>query len=169
MSFPAVFVLTASLVAAAMDVGSGRVKNRWIVILWMIGLIYRALGEGSLGIARFLAGSLFPIGILFPLFRFRMLGPGDIKLFSALGGVMGVRAVAVCVAVSFFSGGVLAVWKLFISGDWISRLRYFTEYIQKTIRNRKIIPYYVPGDRPENLHFTVAILVGAVLYAGGYY
>lgn len=169
MYFPVGFALMASLVAVFMDLSLGKVRNWWICILWTAGMIYQMLVGGWWGVGYFMAGSLFPIAVLYPLFRFRMLGPGDIKLFSALGGVMGVGAVGTCMAISFLCGGVLSLVMLLFYGNFCSRLRYFTDYIHNSIRSKKIMPYYVAGNGVENIHFTVPVLMGVVLYAGGLY
>ena len=169
MSFQVIFALTASVAAAVMDISTGKVYNWWICILWSAGMMYHIIFGGWTGVGEFLAGSTIPILILFPLFHFRMLGPGDIKMFSALGGVMGAGSVLVCIAVSFLCGGILSIGILLMCGNLIPRLRYFTEYIHNFINNKKTVPYYTTGPRMENFHFTVAILMGTVIYAGGFY
>lgn len=167
--FSSIVVLTAAFVAVIMDLFLGRVKNWWIYLLWVVGASYQVFVGGFWGAGQFLLGSMMPIVLLFPLFRFRMLGPGDIKLFSALGGVMKAKAVGVCILSSFLCGGTLSLGILLLWGNFDSRLRYFTEYIQNMNNSKKQNPYYIPGERPENIHFTVAVLMGVLLYAGGLY
>lgn len=169
MSFQAFFVLVASTVAVWMDLSTGKVKNWWIIMLWVTAFLYEVAQCGPVGIWHFLWGSLFPMLLLYPLFRFRMLGAGDVKVFSALGGIMGSSTICSTIFVSIFCGGILSLGILFIHGNLISRLGYFCHYIHTSIRNRKIYPYYQPGERPENLHFTVAIFMGVILYVGGIY
>ncbi len=169
MYFSVGFTLIASSVAVLMDLSLGKVRNWWICILWTAGMMYQMLVGGWWGAGYFIMGSLLPVVVLYPLFRFRMLGPGDIKLFSALGGVMGVGAVCTCMIVSFLCGGILSLVILLYCGNLHSRLRYFAEYIQNLIHNKKIIPYYTAGNRVENIHFTVPVLMGVLLYAGGLY
>lgn len=169
MTFSAIFALTAAAVAAMMDISTGKVKNQWICFLWIVGMVYQMIVGQWQGIWHFMVGSVLPIVILFPLFRFRMLGPGDIKLFSALGGVMGAGAILACMAISFLCGGILSLVFLLLYGELASRLRHFAVYIQFVISNRKIVPYYRKGKQWENLHFTVPVLMGVILYAGGVY
>lgn len=169
MTFSAMFALTAAVVAAMMDIFTGKVKNQWICLLWFVGMVYQIILGQWLGILRCIAGSVLPIAVLFPLFRFRMLGPGDIKLFSALGSVMGAGDICVCMAISFMCGGILSLVFLLFYGEFISRLRHFAVYIQFVIRSRQIVPYYRKGQQWENIHFTVPVLMGVILYAGGVY
>lgn len=167
MNFELMFSLTAAVVAVGMDLSMEKVKNGWIYTLWLVGLVYGLIFYGWSGFGRFFAGSLLPIIVLFPLFWFRMLGPGDIKLLSALGGVMGANAIFICIIQSFLCGAVLSLGVLILCGNARSRLRYFTGYIQRVITNKAVIPYYKAGNQPENIHFTVAILMGVILYTGG--
>jgi prepilin peptidase CpaA len=173
MPFQVFFVLTAALVAVAMDLRVEKVYNWWILVLWLVGLVWQLMTKGLEGLPGFLCGSLLPILLLFPLYFFRMLGPGDMKLFSALGGVMGTGPIVICILESFLFGGILSLGSLlkyFIRDGkniLFSRLRYFTEYLQFTIQTGKIRPYYQVGDRPENIHFTIAILMGVLVYVGG--
>ncbi|MGN0511142.1 MAG: prepilin peptidase [Lachnospiraceae bacterium] len=169
MTFSAIFALTAAAVAAIMDISTGKVKNQWICFLWIVGMVYQMILGQWQGIWCFMAGSMISILVLFPLFRFRMLGPGDIKLFSALGGVMGAGDILVCMAISFVCGGILSLVFLLLYGELVSRLRHFAVYIQFVISNRKIVPYYRKGQQWENLHFTIPVLMGVILYAGGVY
>lgn len=156
-------------VAFAEDLYCQKVPNAWIFAGWLWGLGIQGAAGGLCGIARFLAGAGTPIFWLFPLFYFRMLGPGDIKLLSALGGFLGFHAVARLMVLSFFLGGILSLGILTIHGMLWSRLRYFANYFRMYIQDRKRRAYYKPGDRAENLHFTLPILLGVFLYVGGVY
>lgn len=165
----AFFVLGISTVAAVMDLHQGKVKNSWILFGWSTGVTYQMITQGWPGIWQFLYSSMIPIIILFPLFCFRMLGPGDIKLFSALGGIMGLGPILNCIFISFFLGGIISFGILLSSGTLSSRLRHFAAYIHNILKTKQISPYYNPGQQPENIHFTVPILLGAILYSGGIY
>ena len=50
------------------------------------------------------------------------MGAGDIKLLSGLGGLIGLRGIAVCFAVSVASASVISVF--LILGDGFARARY---------------------------------------------
>lgn len=155
--------------AACMDVATEKVDNRLLICGWILGLGYQ-LGFGQeQGFLDFLQGALLPIGLLFGLFLFRMLGPGDIKLLSVLGGIMGAKAILFCIFYSFIFGAILSVAFLFACGNLSQRIGYFSNYISTMIQTKKRIPYYLSGKQPENMHFTVPVLMGVMLYAGGFY
>lgn len=162
-------LLLIATTAACMDVARDKIDNFWIFSCWALGLGYQIGHRGLPGLGYFFLGAILPILLLYLLFLFRMLGAGDIKLLSVLGGFMGPAAVLKCVGFSFLLGAVLAAAFIVLCGNLISRLWYFANYIQKVFATKKLIPYYRPGKRMENMHFSIPILMGVMLYAGGFY
>lgn len=161
--------LGAAFGGAVLDLRYDRVDNRWIVLMWEAGLIYQLCRKGIGGMGSFLLGSGLPIVLLWILFRFRMLGAGDVKLLSALGGIMGAKQVWKCMVGSFLFGAVYSILILFICGNLRERLAYFILYFENYGRTKKIRPYRRKGRRMEHFHFTVPILLSTFLYAGGFY
>lgn len=154
-------------VAFAMDLHRQKISNIWILTGWVLGFGLQAAYNGWMGAAGFFVGAAVPILWLFPLFYFRMLGPGDIKLLSVLGGLLGYHAVIRLTIFSFFFGGILALGLLITSGMFGFRFRYFANYFRNYLKDRKHRPYYKTGGRAENFHFTLPILLGVFLYVGG--
>ena len=68
-----------------MDISSMRISNGWILCSLLAGLGYAFFGPGG-SLVEYILGILLPMGVLGWMFIFRMLGPGDIKLFCAIGG-----------------------------------------------------------------------------------
>lgn len=164
-----ILLLTLAVIAAVMDLYSEKIANRCIYLFWILGLGYQTGFCGIGGIWRFFKGAAVPVVLLFGLFLFRMLGPGDIKLLSALGGIMGVTAIFKCIIISFLIGAVLSAAFIAVSGNLRQRLRYFTGYLSQFIKTKKIVPYYKPGKQLENIHFAIPVLLSVMLYAGGFY
>lgn len=156
-------------IAVCMDLNREKIDNPWIVFGWFVGFFYQLWKRGLKGTGIFLLGALVPVVILYLLFVFRMIGAGDIKLFSVLGGFMGPAAVAVCIGISFLFGAALSLAVLILCGNLKSRLRYFAGYFNRLITTKEIIPYLRKGRRMENIHFSVPILMSVLLFAGGFY
>lgn len=156
-----------------MDLIYEKVDNHFILFGLLLGIMYQVVTCGLRGAVLFLVGIGIPVLFLYILFLFRMLGSGDIKLLSMLGGFIGPYSIAKCILVSFLCGAVISVLILMICGNLISRLKYFTNYMNKLLITEKfwlseeLIPYYRRGKRMENIHFTVPILMSMILYAGG--
>ncbi|MDR3996903.1 MAG: prepilin peptidase, partial [Fusicatenibacter sp.] len=93
MSLQHCLVLTVATGAVWMDLRTRRIANEWIITAWIAGLVTQLIRYGAAGAGIFLFGMLFPILALYILFYFHMLGAGDIKLLSAVGGFLGVPAI----------------------------------------------------------------------------
>ena len=59
----------------------------------------------------FLGGAAVPL-LLFPVFRLRMIGAGDIKLLMALGSCLTPSGSLTLVFLSFLAGGLIAVVRI---------------------------------------------------------
>lgn len=169
MTLQVCLILLLSAGALAMDLLWERIWNPWIWLGWGTGILYQVLLYGYRGILTFLSGGLLPILLLYPLFYFRMLGAGDVKLLSVLGGLLGVRGILPGLAWSFLWGGILSGAFLISCGNARERMAYLGQYLRDYLKTGEKKPYCRRGSRPENIHFTVPILLGMLMYAGGYY
>ena len=147
-----------ALLAMVVDLKTETIPNEGICLFWGTGLAYR--------IAR---GAVLPVLLLAALFLPRMIGAGDIKLLSALGGMMGPAAVVKCIGISFFCGAVLGAAILIDTGTLFLRLRHFADYFRTFIKTKTVVPYYQRGERLENIHFSVPVFMAVMLHMGGIY
>jgi len=94
LAFQAVALL-ASAAAAATDIRSGRIPNWLTLPLMATALAAHAILRGAWGATESLAGVLLCAGIPWIVFRTsggRAIGGGDVKLFGALGALLGPMA-----------------------------------------------------------------------------
>lgn len=155
--------------AVCMDLNQERIDNRLIGSGWFLGCVYQVVQHGLKGIGLFFAGSIIPIVLLYILFWFRMMGAGDIKLLSAVGGFMGPWSSLVCVGLSLVFGAIISLAILILCGNFSLRLRYFTNYISQLTITGKRVPYMEKGPRMENIHFSVPVLMAVLVFVGGFY
>lgn len=163
-----ILALTIAGAAAAMDLYSMRISNGWILFSLGAGLWFCLSGSGP-GLPVYFAGAVLPLALLGWLFRFRMLGSGDIKLFCALGGIMGPEAVLYCIGFSFLTGAAISLALLISCGGFTERISYFLEYLTAYLSTGIRKPYRREGSVPENFHFTIPIFMSVMLYTGGIY
>lgn len=157
-------------VAVVMDVRRAKVDNGWILFCLGTGLAARILKDGFGAVPDFLTGAALPVVLLGGLFVLRMLGPGDIKLLSALGGILGTGRILKCIICSMFIGAGISAAILISNGNISQRFLYFIQYIRELAETGERKPYYRTGMTPlENFHFTVPVFLSVVLYAGGVY
>lgn len=149
-------------ISMIMDVKWEKVFNFWIVLGWTFSFVFRLL-EGDQMIGDFFSGAVLPVAILFPLFLFKMIGTGDIKVFSVLGSGLGDKLILQSMILSLFLAGVIAFPVLIFRCDWKERFRYFFSYVEHFLQTKSYEPYLVPGRRPENIHFTIPIFCSVVV------
>lgn len=153
-----------------MDLKDEKIPNSWILTGWLTGFIWQMYLNPKTGIFFFLTGGIIPIMLLFLLFYLHMMGAGDIKLLSVLGGFMGPATILFCIFYSFVCSAILSLTILCICNNFKERFQYFIIYIHQCFQLKQRIPYRLPGKkRQEHLHFSVAVLMGILLWIGGFY
>lgn len=155
--------------AVGMDLFRQKIENGWICLGWLTGLVFQICQHQGNGVLSFILGSIVPIAFLYVLFLFRMMGAGDIKLLSVIGGLMGPVSILHCLFFSLLFGAIVSFVVLIMCDNLFTRLRYFTEYFKRLLETKEILPYMVRGKRMENVHFSVPIFMGVLLYVGGMY
>ena len=100
-------LLTVLVFAVAADFREMRISNRLIASGLMMGLALRILGEGGAGIVHFLVNISIPVILLFLLFQLRVIGAGDIKLFSVAGGFLSMRQLLYVILAAFVTAAVI--------------------------------------------------------------
>ena len=169
--------LLAILVASAsavMDLRSDRIDNLWLLTGAFLALAAHLTAGRAKSLPDYILGAFLPVILLFPLFLIRVLGAGDIKLFSVLGLFMGTHAVLHLILRSFAAGAVLALFLLVTRRIVRQRFRYFIEYIRSCAVSGRVLAYRREAlpersvtAAPELMHFTVPILAGVLLWAAG--
>lgn len=147
--------------AAAEDIQSGKVSNRRIAVGLMAGMWFRIMEDPAWGIYYFLGNISVPVVLLYLLFQMRVLGAGDIKLFSMIGSFLTMKELFTCMAYSFFSAGIWAVFLLAFDKKRRRRLAYAARYLAEIFLTGKILPYIPLYEAEGNTFaFSVPILFG---------
>ena len=168
MSFH-ISAVTLAAVSVLSDLKWGRIPNLWILCGWLGGFALQISRAGPAGILYFLQGAGLPFLLLGLLFFFRMLGGGDLKLLSALGGMMGASSVLYCLFWAFLFGALQSVLLMSCRHLWRQRFHYFFQYIRAYIKSGKRLPYRSPSFGAESLHFSLPVLMSVLLWTGGLY
>src|SRR5919205_1114615 len=105
----AAFLLPLSLVITYYDVRYRRIPNTFVLATLATGIIVNAAANGLSGALASLGGCLFAFTLMFILHVFGAMGAGDVKLFAAIGSVLGASLVIPTFLTVVLTGGVLAV------------------------------------------------------------
>ena len=113
----------------------------------------------------FLIGALLPMVSLVLLQRLGVIGGGDVKLLSVVGGFLGGKEGMYSVILSFVFGAVLSLYFLIQRGILKARIRFFLDYIQTVVRTGKWIPYYqiARDGYIGTIHFSIAVLAAVLV------
>ena len=155
-------MLHAGLTAAAYcDWDRGRIPNRLTAAIALAGGGYCLIDCGIWSLLAAVGRGSLLLFLLFPLYLFRMMGAGDIKLVSAAGAFLpGDELLGFLAGTLVFAGS----WSLWVMGrEKIAgqRLRYLILYIRELFAEGRRIAY-----RTGNADAKEAIRMGPFLWAG---
>ncbi len=145
------------------DVKEQKIKNFITVPAAGIGLLLNILDQGYAGLILSIQGWIVPVVVLMFFYVIGTMGAGDIKLFAAIGAIMGLPFVVNSFVFSVFIGGVIAVVLLVWRRVFLERMRNLFAYFKLVLITRSISRYSDKDDRSSKFIFTTAIIPGTVL------
>jgi prepilin peptidase CpaA len=156
-------LITQMIIAVITDVYCYKVKNLMIITFLVIETIFYAISIGENSFLVGLLGLAAPFILLFPLYTFKMLGAGDIKLFCSIGFLLGIKDVLYSIAYSYLFGFLIAVIIMIIRDNFITRLKNLLIYLKSCILSMCILPYGGLDVRSDGrMHFTIPIAMGTI-------
>ena len=153
--------------AVLCDLGRGRIPNALILAGLGMGFIYQAVSDGFAGIVLFLGGVFLPVLVFGPLYYFRMIGAGDIKLMSVIGAFTGPAACFSCMIWSVMAGGILAAALVLYHHNLFRRIGCFADYVREYRRTGRWEPYLARTDEQSRFCFSVPVLISLLGCIGG--
>lgn len=153
------------VIASLCDISCYRVPNMLFVPAFIFSLFRHFSLQGFFGIIPWLAGAVVPFILCYTLYRCRMLGASDSKMYSVIGSFVGLRLLFSIMAVSLVLGAAMAIGKMIFRNNFRSRFRRLFNYVCCCVQEKKMTPYY---DRKQDdddgiIPFIVAISL-AVLF-----
>ncbi len=143
------------------DIRHYKIRNKLTFSFMIIGLATNLALERVSGLLNSLFGIIAPFLLLFILYALRMLGAGDVKLFSAIGAVLGFKAVLWIMAYSFLAGGVIALIILIINRNGKERLLHLFNYLKNVFFTFSIHPYTDFEDKDSKAVFRMAYAIAS--------
>jgi len=150
------------IIACILDIRTSKVSNQLIFLGYISSLYFQVRQAGWNGIKIWGMGAVMPMILLFLLFYFKMLGAGDIKLFSVIGSFYGTKNTLFIILFAFLVGAVYSIISLLKHHSFKERFRYFFTYLNQVLVLKKRIPYISQNEKTKTyvIHFTVCILIG---------
>jgi prepilin peptidase CpaA len=102
-------LVAGAAAAAAIDLRTRRVPNTLTALLALSGVTYATLGIGRLSVAAALVGFFIGLALMMPGHLLGATGAGDVKLFAAMGSLLGPAPIVGAFVYTALAGGVMAV------------------------------------------------------------
>lgn len=168
MSGTLIVVNLALLIALAViisyyDVRYRRIPNVWVLTTLVCGLGINLYFGGASGLASSVKGCLLGFGLMLVLHIFGALGAGDVKLFAAIGSVLGVKLVLPALLVVALVGGVLALYTMFRANIFRTTMLRVAQIFVGLLPGWQMPRFAVPADKSHTIPYGVAITVGSLI------
>ena len=91
------------------------------------------------------------------------MGAGDVKLFAAIGSVIGVQLVLSTFIVVLLTGGLLALISVLRSGAFAFTMHRVLQILVGLLPGWQMPKFSVPADRRLTVPYGAAITIGAII------
>ena len=145
------------------DVRYRRIPNLFVLATLVSGLLLNFVAGGLDGLRASAGGCLLGFGLMFMLHVFGAMGAGDVKLFAAVGSVVGSHLVPSTFLVVLLTGGVLAVYTILRNGTLVSTLLRVLQIFVGLLPGGQIPRFSIPSDRRHTIPYGVAITLGSLI------
>ena len=117
------YILFVYLLGALyLDVRYSRLPN-WFTLTGMaVGLVYHLISGGITGLFFSMLGLLTAGLIFLVLYLFRAMGAGDVKLFAAIGALVGIELVLYLMMYSIIFAGLIGLVILLFTRTFLSKI-----------------------------------------------
>ena len=145
------------------DVRYRRIPNVLVLAMLIAGLAINTSFGGMRGTLTSSEGFALAFIPMFLMHLFGAMGAGDVKLFGAVGAVLGVGMVPMTFVVVVMLGAALAVYSMLRSGTVFSTLHGVLRIFVGILPGWEMPRFVMPADRSHTIPYGVAIMLGSVL------
>lgn len=158
----AAMFIPLAVAIAYMDVRYRRIPNKLVLGTLMGGLIINAVFDGWTGLFVSFGGFALAFGLMLFLHVFATMGAGDVKLFAAVGAIVGISHVVPTLMIVALTGGVLAVGKMIYARRVIATMSGVFQFFYGLLPGHTVPRIEVPADPSYTLPYAVPICFGGV-------
>jgi len=150
---------------AAIDLWTRRVPNPLTALLAACGIVFAATGLSGLTIGASLLGFALGLVLMLPGHLLGATGAGDVKLFAALGALIGPAHIATAFVYTAIAGGAIAVVIAIRRRRLQRTIDNAAELVVSGAANTRTIESALENNR---FAYAPAIAVGTMLAALGF-
>lgn len=145
------------------DVRYRRIPNIYVLVTLVAGLLMNLVFGGVHGLLLSAGGCGLAFVLMMVLHIFGAMGAGDVKLFAAIGAVIGAPLVLPTFAIVLITGFILAIYSMIrarlVRQTLLNVLAFFASWFP----GWQVQHYSVSGDRRHTIPYGVAITFGALV------
>jgi prepilin peptidase CpaA len=140
-----------------------RIPNAFVLATLVAGLTVNTAFAGWGGLAASVGGCLAAFCLMLLLHVFGAMGAGDVKLFAAIGSVVGSSLVLPTFLVVLLTGGALAVVTMIRAGAVRETLWRVAQIFVGLLPGWEMPRFAVPAERAKTIPYGVAITFGSLI------
>ncbi len=146
-----------------MDVRYRRIPNKLVFATLVAGLTLNGLFGGVHGVVSAIGGLTLGFAMMFALHVFGTMGAGDVKLFAAVGAIVGTSQVLPTLFVVALTGGVFALGKMIYARRVGRTMAGVAQFFYGLLPGQTVPQFEVPADRSYTLPYALPICFGGLI------
>ena len=158
-----IFLIPLAIIIAYYDVRYRRIPNPFVLATLVTGLTLNFAVGGWQGGLNSIGGCLLAFVLMFMLHVFGAMGAGDVKLFDAIGSILGAQLVLPTFIVVVLTGGLLALVVVLRSGALRTTCHRVLQIFVGLLPGWPMPKFSVPADRRLTIPYGAAITIGAII------
>ena len=145
------------------DVKYRRIPNVLVLATLLAGISVNTAFSGFQGTISSVRGFALAFIPMLLMHIFGAMGAGDVKLFGAVGSVLGVSLVPLAFVVVVMLGAVLAIYTMLRAGTVISTLHGVLRIFVGLLPGWEMPRFAMSPDRKHTIPYGVAIMLGSLI------
>jgi prepilin peptidase CpaA len=159
-----VLLIILGIIISYYDVRYRRIPNVYVLAGCVSGLFLNSWYLGWHGVQESLTGCVLAFGLMFLVRLYsRATGAGDIKLFAAIGAIIGWSAVLPTFLIVLITGAVLAFLNSLRQGTLRVTLERVALILYGFLPGQQVPRFPIPADQKKALPYGVAICLGSLI------
>lgn len=145
------------------DVRYRRIPNKQVLTILLCGIALNAFFGAWPGFLASLLGMVMAFALMFALHVLGTMGAGDVKLFAAIGAVLGSSLVLQTFLIVAVTGGILAICKMVYMRRAATTMLRVVRLFVGFLPGQTVPRISVPADPNYTLPYAVPICLGSVV------
>ena len=145
------------------DIRYRRIPNLLVVAALVAGLTINTSAHGAAGALSSLQGALVAFIPMFLIHVVGAMGAGDVKLFAAVGAVLGLKLIPLTFVLVVMIGGALAIYSMLRAGTVFSTLHGVLRIFVGVLPGWEMPRFAIAPDRRHTIPYGVAITIGSII------